>query len=437
MRGITAFESTGWAPKGRFKAAEGSADTHEMGSAALDAEPTRTRASGTRGLLVSPPSALIGALLLLHALMALTMIARAGHTRVLDDVSRFERIGVHEGEPYRDFPVEYAPVETVTVLAVAGDGLDDTARRVAAIALACDLATVAALWWGFGRRPAALYLLISLPLVPLMFARLDLLVVGATVIGLACAARGRARAGGALLALATLTKLWPIVVTPALARGGRRRGLAWFGAIFLAGMLAWVAYGGVDAVRQVATFRGASGWHAESVIGNVVQLVTGEPSRLESGARRVGHVPGWAGPALLVLLAVTVSAIWWDARRRPGAGIGGPSLAATSALVVSSPLFSLQYVLWLMPFAALAWHEGDEVDGRLAFGVSILTGTLTMLYLGAGAYGWDARGPAPWLILARNAALLAIPLRRLWGAVPARRRGVGSSSAKAVPKVPA
>ena len=74
-------------------------------------------------------------------------------------VLRIEQIASSPGTPYRDFPVEYMLAENVVIQLIGGSGAEATAIRLAFIASAADLAAAAGMWWGWGRRPAALYLL--------------------------------------------------------------------------------------------------------------------------------------------------------------------------------------------------------------------------------------------------------------------------------------
>lgn len=140
--------------------------------------------------------------------------------------------------------------------------------------------------------------MIGLPLVPFIYSRIDPFVVMLAVWGLALAHRGRQPAGGGTLALAALTKLWPLVVAPALLIEHRTRVARWFASSFAVSVVAWVAYGGVDAIRQVVSFRGVTGWEFESTIGSIVWLPTGGPSDrrvelLTSGRSQAGAACSW------------------------------------------------------------------------------------------------------------------------------------------------
>jgi glycosyl transferase family 87 len=373
--------------------------------------------SGRAELLADPTRIVIGLLIAVRLIVAgLGVVEARGVGGNLDvDVTRFHQIATSDGRPYRDFDVEYAPVETVAIEIFAGGDRRQTAVRLAVISLACDVLAFAAIGWGWGRRASSLYLLIGLPLVPFIYFRLDTLVVALAVWGLALARRGASRSGGLLFGMAALTKLWPLVLAPSLFIQRRWRALRWFLAVFGAGVVAWTAYGGPGAIRQVVSFRGATGWEVASTIGVVSWLLTGGPVRLESGASRVGSIPGWSGGVLLVLLVAALVRIWTNPRGRLMDDAGARSLAALGVLLVLAPVFSLQYALWIVPWAAIAWTHPDTTSaGRLAFGVTLLTGCLALFFLAVDAEGWSlaaVRWIAIGLLVVRNGlcACLAIP----------------------------
>src|SRR4029078_6420642 len=104
---------------------------------------------------------------------------------------------------------------------------------------------------------------------------------------------------------------------------------------------------------QWGTCRESTGWGIGSTIGVPVWAFTGQ-HRFEEGANRAGAIPTGAPEALLALTVVTVTTIWLLARRRDEQPAGAPALAAVAALLVFSPVFSPQYVAWLLPWAGRA-----------------------------------------------------------------------------------
>jgi hypothetical protein len=198
------------------------------------------------------------------------------------------------------------------------------------------------------------------------------------------------------------------VVAPALALERRWRALQTAAIAATVGLAGWLALGGLDAVRQVSTFRGATGWEVDSTIGAIVWARSGQV-RFESGANRTGLVPPWGPFALGLLTAALVTAVWLLARRRRQRPAGAPALTAVAALLVCAPLFSPQYVAWLLPWAAIAggrWARATAVP-------LVLTGGLVATWyldwhLGAGAN--------QAILTARNLAMMAIVVLDLgWG----------------------
>jgi hypothetical protein len=374
-------------------------------------------------VLADPPLWLIAALVLLRVAFAIARSAHAGALAHDPDVARFVQIAHAGGLPYREFPVEYAPVEYLLIRLVARAAATSAVIRIVALSLVCDLGTAAILARGWGRAAAARYLFFGLPLVWLLYLRLDLATVLLAVAGLSLARRRQA-GGGVVLALGAAAKLWPGALAPAFLVEGRRRAFAAFVATAAIVALAWLGVGGTAGFRQVATFRGATGWGAESTVGAIVWVATGGPLRLEQGTTRVGEVPDLARAALALALAVILVAIWWRARGRTGAVEAGASLAAVASVIALSPLFSLQYAGWLLPWAAIAAGEdgGDRGEAALGFAVAVLTGVLSFLYAG-GRTPPTAIVAIQVLLLVRNACCLAIPLVWLASARARSRAG--------------
>ena len=304
--------------------------------------------------------------------IALSQDATKGRRKVLTgDVSRFHAIAVHRHTPYRDFSVEYPPLMLGAIEVLDGGTLRSATVATMWSQLLLDLIVAALLAWGWGRRASLAYLIIGLPFVfyPFLYLRLDLLSVALAVGGLALVRRRRPALGGAALALACFAKVWPVLLAPSLLVRRSWRAVAAFVAVGVAGMVAWVAWAGTDGPIQVLSMRGATGWEIESSVGAVVRAVTGDRVHIDHGAWRAGLMPGWASPLLAVLLFAAVVTTWVLAdRNRPhGARVldGTAALAAIGSFLLFSPLLSPQFVLWLVPFAAIVTARGDWAIGRL------------------------------------------------------------------------
>lgn len=325
---------------------------------------------------------LIGLRLLTLGLLA-TDIAR--HRIEDPDAQRAWRIVTSPATPYRDFPVEYMPLETLMLHGVVGDTFERTVVRYALLALAADIAAAMAIAWGWRRRDALVYLLIGTPLLAFGYQRFDYVPIALAAWAMAVLVRrGDDPRAGVLFGLSILAKLWPIVLLPVLLVQRSRRAIV--GALVTLGVggLAWVAISGPKAPFQVISFRGATGWAIESTVGNLVWIVTRGQIYPQAGAARIGGAPSWAKGVLLLLLAASLLLIWRRAHREDRGLAGSTSLAAVLALLVCSPLFSTQYVAWMTPWAALALAEDDRDARRLAvlsIAAVALTGLIHASYL--------------------------------------------------------
>jgi hypothetical protein len=347
------------------------------------------------------------------------------------DLVRLHDTAHETGRPWRDFEVEYPPLIYAQTELTMVDDFDASGRRHAFVQLGAHLGIAAALGWGWGRRGSIAYLVLSTPLLayPFVLLRSDLLAVALAASAAAAWQRRRDSASAALLALAFFAKAWPLVLGGALAMR-RRWGpvLIWMVAL-AAGGIAWVAYGGIDAPQQVLTFRGATGAQIESVAGNIIGITSDVHWRVESGAVRVGQVPALVRVGLPALGLAMAGGAWWLAWRRVQRGAAplaftAGATASVASLLATSLLFSTQFTMWLLPWAAIAaaelvprarWHERAARLDLLAIGLA------AAIALAAPPLMWVhpdvAHGdPGLWLLTARNiclVALVVVAVRRL------------------------
>jgi Glycosyltransferase family 87 len=153
------------------------------------------------------------------------------------------------------------------------------------LAFVADIATWFALRLGWGSRAAERYLWIGAPLLVFIYTRFDLVPVALATWGAVLATRGSQRLGGGTMALAALTKLWPVVLFPAFLVAGCKRAFAWAVLLAMALVGGWLALGGVGGLTDVLTFRHARGWEVESTVGTIVWIATGGPFRWERRSR--------------------------------------------------------------------------------------------------------------------------------------------------------
>jgi len=361
--------------------------------------------------------------------------AKADGSMLRYDARRYHAIAESHGRPYRDFEVEFPPVTLAAIEATNGSTVTATMSHLAWSQVVADLLVAAALAYGWGRRHAIAYLVLGVPFLiyPFVYLRIDLFSVALAVSALALVRRGREASGGALLAAAVLAKLWPLALVPLLVVERRVRALVAWCATSVVGLALWVAWGGTDGPVQVLTFRGARGWQIESVAGALVRTLGGAPIFYDAGAMRTGDVPAWARALLGLGLLSVVAGAWYLAWRRRDARSPSTyavaSLTAVGAFLVFSPILSPQYLIWLLPFAAIAAVDGERRPA-LVFSIAWL---LTLSYVINGKKLFEFDAATKLIVLGRNGCLVglvALGLYLLWSPRSADAgRGRGSGTA--------
>jgi hypothetical protein len=322
-------------------------------------------------------------------------------------VARFTEIATTEGRPYRDFPVEYPPVSLAAIEAAAGPNGNETGANLVWLILICDLATVAALSFGWGPRTAVAYLFLTAPLLGFLYTTIDLIAVALAVGAVALVVRGRDRLGGVAFAAAILAKVWPLVLLPVLVLQRKGRALVWSGAALTLGTFVWVWWGGASGLVQVATQRQTPGWEYESAVGSVIWAL-GRNFVIINDSTRVGVAPAWAKALLLGAALAGIAAVWYRASRREPGELGMPAVAAVSILMLSAPLLSPPYMIWLAPWAAIAWMERTGYVRWLLAALMLVSGLMFLAFSSELLY-YHALWSVKAILLLRNALLAAVP----------------------------
>ncbi len=289
--------------------------------------------------------------------------------------------------PYADLGFEYPPLALGPLLLPGLGGVSEAAYewRFGLLMLVAALAVQALVGALGGRRAAWLCVLLPLYTGALLRTRFDLVPVALLLAGLLVAAR-RPSAGLAILAAATATKLFPVLaavlVLVHLEATGRRRDAARAAAVFVVVLaticLPFAGDGFVDQFRfhlerpvQLESTPATVLW----VLGD--SYVTGDPvrpDRFKSNGLDGGPADlialGFVGALALALVAV--GAGLRNARDRPDA-VQRAVLAAVLAFVALGKVLSPQYLIWLLPLAALAWTRGDRVVAGLVAAAAVLT----------------------------------------------------------------
>jgi hypothetical protein len=349
---------------------------------------------------------ILAAALVIHAVAF--AISAVESSEPAGDFDRYYQIGSTAGRPYVDYQVEH-PIGTLLILkslARLPRGRASFGLGVVALDLVGDAIIVASLLWGWGLVAAAYFAVAVIPVLGLFFNRVDAWSTAAAIVAVAGWRRNRPLALGIALAIGAAFKLWPLVLVPLLVVPWRDRrsllALAAFTATAgaLAGAALWLA--GTNSVYQVLTFRGARGWQIEGLVGNVIELTSSLKPRLESGSWRIGVSSGPV--AIAMFLAAAPICLWSSWRGARSSRVGAGWLASVSALLLLSTLLSAQFVIWLVPGAAIAWTDGNRRSAIVAAMVVLTTQIFYSFYM----FVINDSTPAVLLVLLRNVVLVAL-----------------------------
>jgi hypothetical protein len=358
------------------------------------------RPPGLGGVVRSPILALLLPAAIVVAVPALTptnqLFPNQGDVGLYLDNAR----AIVDGRtPYSQVPLEYPPLALVPMLV----------PYLAALPFgAFGHVALDAYKWAFAGWEALLVLVLGFVLVQiariggvvtrwrdpgwLVAARLPILVAGAALaiawrfdlfaalllaLAVWAALANRPIWAGIALGLGVLAKLYPLAAGPAIA-------LAWFGprddvrlirfgvstaVTILVGLVPFIVVAGPEALIFLS-YQALRGLQIESIGGGLVVLgglISGSPVETDAPFKAIEVVSPVVRPILAVLPVLTIAGFtvlaWLGLRRvRAELGAGGwirpativqLSAAGVLVLLVTSKVFSIQYVVWLVPFAAL------------------------------------------------------------------------------------
>jgi uncharacterized membrane protein len=290
-------------------------------------------------------------------------------------VYRNYAIVLQDGQlPYLDFGFEYPPLAALPIWLGGLRGVDEPTYTTVfyLVMLGCGLVgqqLVARLAGGGRETIVVAWLMVLTPV--LMGASLrthfDLMPIAIATGALLAFARDRPWIGFALLGVGTMTKLFPgllAVLAFALlfSRGERRTALiggAIFTAVVVAISLPFLSSGYVDSYR----FHLDRPVQIESTAASVLFALGGSdvtgtnlrPDRFKSNGLDGGHATAVMRLFTLTLAFVLAFIVALAARRRDARHFVLCCFAALLAFVTLGKVFSPQFVIWLAPFAALAW----------------------------------------------------------------------------------
>ena len=326
--------------------------------------------------------------------------------------------------PYLDFAFEYPPLAAVPLWLAGLGGTDEPSYATAFAVLMCACAVagqqLAAQLAGRGRNGVVVaWLLAFTPILIGASVRthFDALPIAIAIGALLAFARDRPSLGFALLGVGTMTKLFPGLLAVVAfvwlfwGRDERRaalRGAAIFTAVVLAISLPFAGAGYVDSF----TFHLDRPVQIESTPATVLFALGGSdvtgtnlrPDRFKSNGLDGGYAVGVERLFFLLLVGALAAIVALAARRPDARHVVFCGFAALLAFVTLGKVFSPQYVIWLAPFAALAWVWRKRAVALLVGAAIVLTHVeFPSRYFDLINQQHDVI----WIVAARNALLLA------------------------------
>lgn len=329
---------------------------------------------------------------LLHAILFLAYFAILDQSVGNAGVPRQFAVKILDGQlPYSDFVCEYPPLALLSFLLPA---LFSTTQPAYGFLFALEmllldlvvlfiLAKFAARFKMRVWRFLSIYTLCLLAIGPIVTGRYDLLPATLVLVALYAFVSGRHKTAWAVLALGATAKIYPVIIAPLFAlyllhhRQYRQlaQGIAIFGAVLLAINLPWIIIN-ADGFWQFISYHLERGLHSESSYGSVLLVgqimglthVTGELTygswNLSSPmADTLSQVSSYITASLLMFLYALYThqllrksdPVAKAAMLNTGAVelILRYSLLAVFIMLLTSKLFSPQFLIWLCPLIPL------------------------------------------------------------------------------------
>jgi hypothetical protein len=353
---------------------------------------------------------------------------------------RYASLALAGAVPYRDYLVEYPPLALGIFLLprLFANTLASYRLPFAALMLLFDAlgAYLVALCLAERLLPRRLgwYALCVAALYPFLANRYDWAPMAMAFAATQFWFSGRSVLGGATTALGTLLKLFPATVA-ALAltcearqiRVTRLRGVATFTVIMLIAGAAWLALGGMRSLE----YQLGRGIQIETLWAGVVMAVA-KSAGVELSWRFASGSATLVSPNIRALEAIILPAqglllllaMWHGWRSRmadPFRSVG----AAILGFAIAGKVLSPQYMIWLIPFLAVARGRTGRWSRRLFLPACVLT---TLIY--PLTYGWLLTFQ-PWaiaLLNVRNGLLVGLLAVLLFAKEP--RAGLAATNEK-------
>lgn len=347
------------------------------------------------------------------------------------DTPRYQSFGdsMMRGEvPYRDFEVEYPPGALPVFALPSLAAQEDYRNWFEALMWACAVATVAFVavtLMAVGATTERIFgavafvALAPLALGSVVLTRFDYWPTALVAGALAAFVLGRSKLAFAVLGLAVTVKIYPLVLLPLALLLVRRRqgsrealvGLASFAAVLALVILPFLV---IDAGGLFDSFNGQleRPLQIESLGASLLFAAHHfgyyDPTVVSSyGSQNLsGAVPDVAAGVQVFAQLAAIVGIWiLFARGHIGrAGFLAAAAASMVAFVAFAKVLSPQFLIWLVPVVPLVLGRiGVMASGLLA--ASLVT---TQLFFPYRYWSIVELGNATWLVLLRNALLIAL-----------------------------
>jgi uncharacterized membrane protein len=345
---------------------------------------------------------------------------------------------VFQGQiPFRDFYFEYPPLALLFFLLPRLSGPDFAAFSTGFIIeiLLFDLIAVVVMAAASCRlhlsvwKTLTIYTLSLLAIGPIIINRYDIIPAALVLLALCAWIAGKNKTGWAMLALATMTKVYPIVIAPIIVIDllCRRRyreiitGLVIFASVCAVTMLPFI-------VLSPENFLYFWGYHVgrdlqiESIYSSFLMLgqitgITAMNLNFSSGSWNVvspqADIAASVSPFICVLSLLAAYWLFYRYRRQNASSGNGPvvqySLAAVALFVITSKVFSPQFIIWLYPLVPLITGKDRTFSWALFLVIGVLTYLIFPVYY-QNLLAFDP--PAIFIVIIRNVLLLALAV--LW-----------------------
>ncbi len=354
--------------------------------------------------------------------------------------------------PYRDFAIEYPPLSMLFFLLprLIASNPDSYAIAFGAETLLFSLLSlflVVLLSRRLGLVPwksLTIYTLALLAIGPIISRQYDIFPAVTVLLALYAFMSGKHKTSWALLAIATLTKIYPIVFVPILLlhhiRNRQHRhirlGIITFATTILAIVIPFliISPGGLLASFSYHAQRGIQ---LESIYSSILLLgsksgwLAVEPEFGFGSWNLVGPVADTIAKVSLVLLPLSLVATYWFIYRRmkrtpnPVNEIVSYSLLVVAVLIATSKVLSPQYLIWLCPLIPLFSGRFQYALWAVFIAISALTYYIFPLHYFELI---DLKSGVTAALLARNVLVIAMVIL-VAISLAQRKRGISSEMA--------